>query len=166
MAEEGYPVDLVQSDDNLTVTSPFERPSSIFGQLLPTFVILIEFSVHNSVDLAVWRVERLLAVRAQVVDCETNVTQCCDSLSAEALSWPARVRDIPTRPSVLVHVLRASGPRCLIVSRLCSNFEVVELFVWLCGVPPVTLGSSNRGDSDTTAEIPHISDKSLPGIHL
>jgi hypothetical protein len=45
------------------------------------------------------------------------------------------------------------------VSRLCFSFEVVrpfEPFEWLCGVPPVMLASSGLGDSDTTAEIPHI----------
>ena len=129
MAEEGYAVNLVQRDDNLTVTLSLEGPASIFGKLLSSFVVLVEFPVHDCVDLAIRGMEGLLAVRAQVINSETDVTQCCNLLSAEATSWPTRVQKIPTRPSVLVHVLRASGPRCLIVSRLCSSFEVVEPFV-------------------------------------
>ena len=84
VAEEGYAVDLIQRGDNLTVTLPLERPSGVFGQLLPSFIVLIEFSVHDSVDMAIWGVERLLAVWAQIVDGETDVTQCCNKFSAEA----------------------------------------------------------------------------------
>jgi len=75
-------------------------------------------------------VEMLLTVWTEVVDCETDVTQCCNGSSAEAaVKWLTRTQGIPTRPSVLVHVLRASGPRCLIRSRLRSSFEVVKLLV-------------------------------------
>jgi hypothetical protein len=131
VAKKGYAVDLVQCDDDLAVTLSLERPAGLFSQLLSISVILIEFSVHDGMYVAIRGMERLLAVRAQVVDGETDVTQCCISLSARAwgaTSWLMRMQKIPTRPSELVQVLRASGPRCLMVSRLCSNFEVVEPF--------------------------------------
>lgn len=87
MAKKGYAVNLVQSDDNLAITLSLEGPSGLFSQLLPIFVVLIEFSVHDGMYVAIWGLERLLAVRAQVVDGETDVTQCCSSLSAKA--WGA-----------------------------------------------------------------------------
>lgn len=66
---------------------------------------------------------------------------------------------IPTLPSLLVHVSQASGPRCLIVSRLSSSLEVDDCDPSWKFWRAVMLASKEQGESETTAEIPHILDE-------
>lgn len=72
--KERQSVSFVECDDDFAVTLAFELGISIFDQLFSDKVRVVKLSIDNSVNMAVRRMKRLLAVRAQVVDCEAYMS--------------------------------------------------------------------------------------------
>lgn len=73
MLQEASAVLLVQSKDNLAVTSTLELRTGLFGKLLPDVVGTVKLAVHDRVDVAIGGVKWLLAIRAQIVNGEADV---------------------------------------------------------------------------------------------
>lgn len=68
---------LVEGDDNLAVAAALELVPSLLDQVLADGFVVVELAVYDGVNDAVGRVEGLGAVGAEVVDRQTDVTQCC-----------------------------------------------------------------------------------------
>ena len=82
MAEKGNAVVLVQRDDNLAVARRFEVEIGSFGQFGADAFVVVELAVDDSVDCLVGIVKRLFSGRREIVDSESNMAECFNSVSA------------------------------------------------------------------------------------
>ena len=67
----------VQRDHNLTITSSLELVAGLRDQLLSDPLMIIKFSVDYGMHSILGVVERLRAVRAQIVDGQPVVAESC-----------------------------------------------------------------------------------------
>lgn len=76
MFEERSAMELVECDDNLAIALALEYVPGVFLELLASGIGLVQLAVHNGVNVSIRRMKGLLAIGAQVVDSEADVTQC------------------------------------------------------------------------------------------
>lgn len=73
MREKGQPIMLIKRNDNFTITLAFEI---VFRcQLLSIILMSIEFAIHNSVNLLIVIRERLVPIKREINDRESNMPE-------------------------------------------------------------------------------------------
>lgn len=108
---------LIESDDEFGITVTSKDVIGFLFEIGTNGIVVIELAIDNSVQRIGLGMERLKAVRGEVIDSKTDVTE--GYYRSGQYAWNARKGEMlrvggPTRLSGLIHWPRESGPRCLI----------------------------------------------------
>ena len=124
MRNERKAVVFVQRKNKFAVTRALELVIQFLNHFGTKSHVLVDLTIHHSMNGIVLIMKWLSARRAQIVDLQTNVPESCMVYGQSVMFMRIGMwRDGrgPTRPSWLIQCPCESGPRCLICSKLLIN---------------------------------------------